>query len=82
MSGTTQDEILRATGGPTVNDGLSFWYGRTPQESLNDAELRWLKALPGVTANTINDAWRQYLKGLGFLGDLNDMWLAYWERQP
>jgi hypothetical protein len=56
--------------------------GRTPQESLNDAELRWLKALPGVTANTINDAWRQYLKGLGFLGDLNDMWLAYWERQP
>jgi len=38
------DAILAATGGPTVNDGLSSHYGRTPTESLQDAERRWLIA--------------------------------------
>jgi hypothetical protein len=39
---TLNDEILRATGGPTINDGLSTYFARTPAESLQDAESRWL----------------------------------------
>lgn len=36
------DEILRATGGPTINDGLRSWFGALPGGNLNDAERLWL----------------------------------------
>ena len=44
------DEIKRATGGATVNEGLSSWFTRTASETLQDAERRWLKAILGITA--------------------------------
>lgn len=75
------DEILRATGGPTINDGLSTWFARTSTESLNDAEYRWLLAKPTVAA-TINDMWFEFLRTSLFTGSLNDMKLAYWTAQP
>ena len=75
---TLNDAILAATGGPTVNDGLRAWFGATSAETLNDAELRWLKSRPGVTTTTINDAWMQYLGALGYTGTLNDRLLQYW----
>jgi len=37
------DEIKRATGGATVNEGLSSWFSRTNAENLGDAERRWLR---------------------------------------
>ena len=79
--GTLNDEILRATGGPTVNDGLRSWFSALSTETLNDAELRWLQAQAGVTGTTINDCWMQFLSGLGYQGTLNDMQLAYWTAQ-
>jgi hypothetical protein len=79
---TLNDEILRATGGPTVNSGLATWYSKLATESLNDAELRWLKAQVGVTAETISDCWMQYLGSLGYTGTVNDRLLAYWTAQP
>ncbi len=70
-----QDEILRATGGPTVNDGLASWFSKTKDESLQDAEYRWLGE-QGAKLNTIQDRWHEFLGGSGHL---NDLLLAYWE---
>jgi hypothetical protein len=78
---TLNDAILQATGGPTLNDGLRAFFAATADESLNDAELRWLKSQAGVTAKTISDAWMQFLGGLGFTGTLQDRQLAYWASQ-
>jgi hypothetical protein len=75
---TLNDAILAATGGPTVNDGLRAYYAATESETLGDAELRWLKAQPGVTATVVNDCWRQFLTGQGFTGTLDDQLYAYW----
>ena len=81
--GTLNDEIRRATGGTTINDGLRTWFSATADESLNDAELRWLKSQPAsATATTIGDGWNLYLKSLGYSGTLNDMQLQYWTAQP
>jgi hypothetical protein len=71
-----QDEILRATGGPTINDGLSDWYSRTDAESLQDAEFRWLGTVGGVSGS-IQDRW---IEAFG-PGQINDVKLAYWEAQ-
>ena len=73
---TIQDAILAATGGPTVNDGLASWYGKTDDESLQDAERRWLTA----TADETNqDAWIR-VHG-GGVGQINDVKLAFWAAQ-
>lgn len=80
---TVQDEILRATGGPTVNDGLSNYFGRTADESLQDAEFRWL-GTQGGTLGTIQDRWIEaFGPGTVFNGpaQLNDLKLAYWSAQ-
>ncbi len=78
------DEILRATGGPTINDGLASWYGMTASETLNDAEMRWLLSQAGTTTGTINDLWFEFLSNApnSFTGALNDMKLLYWSSQP
>ena len=69
------DEILRVTGGPTVNDGLSDYFARTTTESLNDAESRWLFSQGGVTVlANVNDMWMELLGP----GQINDLKLAYW----
>ena len=73
-----QDEILRATGGPTVNDGLAVHFGKTATESLQDAERRWLggdEALAPV--QQLNDLW---IANYG-PGQINDVKLAYWSGQ-
>lgn len=84
---TLHDEIKRATGGLTVNEGLSDWFSRTATESLKDAEARWLFAQVTVlTYGHINDMWREFLLPVyGLLAgseDLNDMKFAYWSAQP
>lgn len=71
------DAILSATGGTNINDGLSAFYSRTQNESLQDAESRWLKS-KGVTSSSLNDMWFEYLSGIGFSGSLSDMKLNYW----
>lgn len=72
------DLILTATGGPTVNDGLAnVWFNKQADETLNDAEHRWLSGLVPVPS-TINDMWMQYLRGAGYEGSLNDMLYQYW----
>ncbi len=77
---SVQDEILRATGGPTVNDGLRTWFGATASETLQDAERRWLLAQPGAICGTINDLWMQTLSGTP--GTLNDKVFTYWFNIP
>lgn len=73
------DEILRATGGPTVNDGLAIWFGKSGTESLNDAESRWLFSQVQVTVLApINDMWLEFRGGVG---QINDLKLKYWEGQ-
>lgn len=73
------DEILRATGGPTVNEGLALWFGKQKSEALNDAELRWLKGGDGAVGSTINDLWYTFLRAATLTGAINDMKLAYWK---
>ena len=73
--GTLNDEILRVTGGPTVNDGLMSFYGGV--WTLDDRERAWLLANGGVSG-TNNDLWMQALRGGGYAGTLNDMLLAFW----
>ena len=73
---TLNDEILRVTGGPTVNDGLMSFYGGTG--SLNDRERQWLQS-QGATLGPVNDMWMEFLSA--YPGTLNDRKLAYWISQ-
>ena len=73
---TINDEILRATGGPTINDGLASWFARADDEALNDAEHRWLIE-QGATPGQINDMWVEVFGP----GQINDVKLAYWSGQ-
>ncbi len=70
------DAILRATGGPTINDGLSAYFSRTANESVRDAEFRWLGE-QGGTKSTRGDRWVEVFGP----GDINDVRLAYWRSQ-
>ena len=71
------DAILLTTGGPTVADGLATYYGKGDNETLNDAEYRFLLAA-GAPAGTLNDMWYSFLVASGYTGSLNDMLLQYW----
>ena len=78
---TLNDAILRATGGPTVNDGLRAYYNTQgiPYGALNDMERAFLRVQMPTAEGTTNDLWMQYLTDvLGYTGTLNDMQLQYW----
>ena len=75
---TTADEILRATGGPSINDGLSTWFARTGSESLQDAEHRWLIE-QGATPGHINDMWVEVFGNEN--EHINDVKNNYWSSQ-
>lgn len=82
---TLNDEILRATGGPTVNDGLRAFFlanGATAG-TLNDLERQYLKVVfpAGAAAASNNDLWMGYLATLGHTGALNDRLLQFWLTQ-
>ena len=85
---TLNDEILRATGGPTVNDGLRAWYLANGAvgpvtATLNDLEWQFLRVqMPVGTSTTLNDMWMDYLSNLGYTGTINDMKFQYWSAQP
>lgn len=77
------DEIKRATGSPTVPEGLASWFSKTATEDLMDAEARWLFSQLQVTVKAnVSDMWSVYLKALGYTGALSDMMLQYWAAQP
>ena len=85
--GTVNDEILRATGGPTVPDGLRAWYLSHGASSgtLQDMERQFLLALyvGGTEEMTIADLWRGFLIQSGYItGTLQDKQLQYWTQQP
>ena len=73
---TLNDAILQATGGPTVNQGLANWFGKSPNETLQDAERRWLITETGSADGTNEDLWMLFL--VGYSGTINDRKLAYW----
>ena len=85
--GTLNDEILRATGGPTVNDGLRAWFlarGAT-SGTLEDLERQFLNVVypPGNDTDTISDLWNGFLTQSGYtLGTVQDRQLQYWSAQP
>ena len=78
---TLNDLILAVTAGATVNEGLSSWYSRTADESLTDAERRWLIG-KGATPGSLNDMWFDFLSTEGYTGALNDMKYDYWLSGP
>jgi len=71
------DAIRETTGGPTVNDGFASWFGKLPDESIQDAEHRWLTE-NGATSGHINDMWFEFLRSSGYTGALSDMLYQYW----
>jgi hypothetical protein len=75
---SVNDQIMLATGGPTINEGLSTWYSRTASETLDDAERRWLLTQVGAVGRSTGDLWYTVLRAAGHTGSLNDMKLAYW----
>ena len=80
-----QDEILRVTGGPTVQDGKATHFGKTDNETLQEAEFRWLSEVPRLgTGNTIAERWISALNTLGIISgpkQLNDARFEYWSSQ-
>lgn len=52
-----------------------------PPLHINDLWLRYFW-LNGVTALDYNDAAYEYLEGLGYSGEIDDMWTAYWSACP
>ena len=75
---TINDAILAATGGPTINDGLATWFSKTPNESLQDSEKRWLQE-QGATPGHINDMWVEVFGNEN--ENINDVKLRYWSSQ-
>ncbi len=71
------DLVVKATGGPTYDDGLSNYYGRLWNENMNDAEYRWL-IFQGATPGELNDMRFEFLRSLGFSGTYLDMRWAFW----
>lgn len=83
MPGTLNDEILRATGGPTVTEGLLAYFqaGGATATNLMDAEHQWLKIQTPAGQGTNQDLWMDYLGlALGLDGTLNDRLLQYWRQ--
>lgn len=86
MAGTLNDEILRVTGGPTVNDGLLAYYRAVtgvPGGTLNDQERGYLIVenilTPASAAGfSNNDLWMRLIDPLPGDGTLNDRQLLYW----
>jgi hypothetical protein len=83
-------EILRATGGPTVNEGQLKWFqnhGAAGFTTFNDAERKFLQvasAEPVGTTLSVAEMWRKLLVAgayMGAAGTLNDGMLAYWTAQ-
>jgi len=72
------DNIKLATGGNSVADGLSSWYSRTGNESLDDAESRWLSSIDTQGGGSNSDMWFNILRSAGYIGSLVDMKAAYW----
>ncbi len=70
--------ILTAMNKPTINQALATKFSQQADETLQDAERRWLDAQTGVSSASINGMWIQYLSGEGYSGTFNDMWLAWW----
>jgi len=77
---TLNDAILRATGGPTVNDGLRAYYNDQgiPYGPLNDMERTFLRVQMPTAQGTTNDLWMQYTENLGYTGTLNEKLWKYW----
>ncbi len=76
------DEVLRVTGGPTVQDGQAIHFSKTATESIQDAELRWLneQIISAVEVFTIADAWFTFAEEQLIGGrSVNDIQLGYWE---
>lgn len=74
------DAILSATKGPDLQTGLSKWFDRQPNETLPDAEMRWLIER-GVTPSTLPDMWSSYISRIfpQTTGQaLNDKKLFFW----
>lgn len=78
---TLNDEILRVTGGPTVNDGLRSYFAANGGvgTTLNELERTWL-LLQHPTASpvtsTIGDLWMMF--ALPVDGTMNDKQLRFW----
>lgn len=77
---TLNDEILRATGGPTVNDGLQSYYVANGGvgTTLQDLEKTWLLLQHPTASPTwpINDIWMMFALPVG--GTINDKQLFFW----
>lgn len=82
MSTSINDEILRATGGPTINEGLLTWYQTNGalSDDLQDAELEFL-VNQGQAPRDLQDMWFLFLGGLGHTGALDDRRYQYWSAQ-
>ena len=79
---SVQDEIYRVTG-LGVNDGQAAHFGKTPTESLQDAELRFVNSLLITEQEQINDAWKQLGKESGaFSAAVPGIKLEYWQNVP
>ena len=73
------DAILKATAGPTLNEGLLAWYrgnGATSYD-IQDAENEFLTAR-SAPAGQIADRWFAYLGTLTYTGSLDDRRYQYW----
>jgi len=73
------DKIKLATASNSVPDGLSSWYSRAGNESLDDAEARWLSNIDTQDSGSNSDMWFNILRSAGYSGSLADMKAAYWE---
>ena len=66
-----------------INDAEIEWLlsklgaGYTGPEQLNDLWHAYWDSL-AVTAGCFNDRAYEWLGGLGYIGSLNDRWLAFW----
>jgi len=82
--GTITDEVLRATGGPTVQDGLRAFYigaGVTGGGAIEDLERKYLILSivgPIPPRATNQDLWRIFFAEGAFDGTYNDQQLKFW----
>ena len=70
--------IMAAMNKPTVPQALALKFSKQANETLQDAERRWLDAQAGVNTASVQGMWIQYLGGKGYAGTVGDMQLAWW----
>ncbi len=72
--------MMNITGEPTYMAAKATFYGKLPDETIDDAEMRWLVDQGATPGTHVCDMWHEFLTSEGHIGTTDDMELAYYQK--